>query len=90
MPNCSANAWRAGIDVNSNDHVGTGESCALNHVQPDTAQAKHRHVITRLHLCGIDDRTDTGGYAATDVTNLVKWRIFADFRDCDLGHYRKV
>src|SRR5438876_712281 len=50
------------------------------HTQPENDDAR-----TGLHLGGVDDRADAGGDAAADVADLVEGRIFADFRDRDLG-----
>ena len=38
------------IEVDADDHVGAGQPRALNHVEPDAAEAEHHDVGARLDL----------------------------------------
>jgi hypothetical protein len=79
-----------GIDVDADDHVGTGESQALDHVEPDAAEPEHDGLGAFLDLGGVDHRADAGGDAAADVADLVEGRVGADLRDRDFRQHRVV
>src|SRR6185503_8792890 len=66
------------IDVDADDHVGAGHARTLDHVQTDTTEAEYDDICSGFHLRGVDHRANTGGHAATDVADLVKWRVFAN------------
>src|ERR1035437_5207794 len=78
------------VEVDADDLVGAHHAGALDHVQPDAAEAEHDHVGAGRHLRGIDHGAHARRHAAADVTALVKWRIFADFCDCDFQQHREV
>ena len=90
MPKRSPQALRAGVDVDADDHVGAGEPQALDHVEPDAAEAEHDRLGARLDLRGVDHGADAGRDAAADVADLVERRVLADLRDRDLGQHREV
>src|SRR6185436_3103392 len=52
------------IDVDADDHVGTGDARPLNDIQPDPAQTEHDDVRSGFHFGGVDHRTDAGRHAA--------------------------
>ena len=78
------------IDVHTHDAVGARHARALDHVEADAAQAKHHDIRAGLDLRGIDHGTDAGRDAATDVADLLEWRILADLRQRDLRQYRVI
>ena len=78
------------VDVDADDHVGAGEPQALQHVEPDAAEAEHDRLGALLDLRGVDDGADAGGDAAADVADLVERRVLADFRDRDLRQHGVV
>ena len=78
------------VGVDADDHVGPGEAKALDHVQPDAAQPEHRALRAGRDLGGVDHRADACRDATADVTNLVEWRILANFRHRNLGQTVKL
>ena len=80
MPNFSASALRAGIEIDADDHVGADQAGALDHVEADAAEAEHDDIGARLDLGRVDHRADAGRHAAADVADLVERRVLADLR----------
>src|SRR5579864_7409479 len=78
------------VDVDADDHVGTGETRALHDIETDAAQAEDDDVGAGLHLRRVDDRADARGDAAADVADLVKGCVLADLREGDLRHHRVI
>ncbi len=78
------------VEVHADDHLGADQAQALDHVQPDPAQAEHHGARAGLDLRGVDHRADAGGDAAADVADLVERRVLADLRQCDLGQHGEV
>src|SRR5690606_14967294 len=78
------------VDVDADDHVGTGKLEALDHVEADSTEAEHGSRCADLDLGRVDDGTDAGRHAAADVADLVERRVRIDLRDRDLGQDREV
>src|SRR6185437_496522 len=78
------------VDVDADDLVGADHPRALDHVEPDAAEAEHHDVRTGRDLRGVDHRAYAGGDAAADVAALVERRVLADFRDRDLRQHGKI
>src|SRR5665213_2993184 len=78
------------VEVDADDLVGAHHPRALDHVEPDAAEAEHHHIGARGHLGGIDHRTDAGGHAAADVAALVERRVFANLRHRDLRQHGEI
>src|SRR5690606_20696669 len=69
------------VDVDADNHVGPGQSQALDDVEPDAAEPEDDGGRAYLDLGGVDDGADAGGHAAADVADLVERRV-----RIDLGH----
>ena len=82
----SAEGFALRVEIHPDDFVCACQPGALYHIEPDTAKPKDNHVGTGLDLGRIDDRTDTGGYAAADVADLIERCILTDLGKCDLRH----
>ena len=78
------------VDVDADDLVGADHPRALDHVEPDAAEAEHHHVGARRDLRGIDHRADAGRDAAADVAALVERRVLADLGDRDLRQHGEI
>src|SRR6185437_629954 len=78
------------VDVDADDLVGANHPRALDHVEPDAAEAEHHDIGARRHFRRIDHRADAGGDAAADVAALVERRVLANFCHCDLRQYGKI
>ena len=63
------------VDVDADDLVGAGHARALDHVEPDAAEAEHDDVGAGLDLRRVDDGADARGDAAADVADLVERRV---------------
>ena len=71
-------------------HLGTRQTSALHHVQPDAAQAEDDDLGARLDLRRVDDGADAGGDAAADVANLLERRVLTDLGQRDLRQHREI
>ena len=60
---------------------GTDQAQALNDIQANSAEAENNTIRSRFNFRGVDNSTNAGGDAATDVTDFVKWRIEPDFSE---------
>src|SRR5690606_23972813 len=69
-----------GIDVDAHNAVGAGHLRALDHVEPDPAEAEHHDIVAGGHLGRIDHRTDAGRHAAADITAGLERGVLADLR----------
>src|SRR5260370_24101899 len=78
------------IEIDADDHRGARHPRALHDVQADTAEAEDDDAIAGLYPCSIEDRANSSGDAASDVTNLFERRVGANFRECYFRHHRKV
>src|SRR6185312_13675054 len=78
------------VEVHADDLVGADHLQALDHVQPDAAEAEHHAVGAGLDLGGVDHRADPGGDAAADVAGLVEGGVGADLGQGDLRQHRVV
>src|SRR6185437_15530824 len=78
------------VQIDADDLVGAHHVRPLNDVESDAAQAEYDHIGARLDFRGVDDRTDTGGHSAADVTDLLERRILADLGEGDLRQHRVV
>ena len=78
------------VDIDPDDHLGAGEPQTLQHVEPDTTQAKDDRLGALLDLGGIDDRANAGGDAAADVADLIERRVVSDFCHRDLRQHGEV
>src|SRR5436190_7436452 len=58
------------IDVDTDDHVGAGQPQALDDVESNAAEPEYDTLGAGLDFRGVQDRTDAGGDAAADVTDL--------------------
>ncbi len=76
----------ARIEVDTDDHIGAYETRTLNDIETDASQPEYDDVGTRLHLSSVDDRTDAGGHAASDVADLVERRVLPNLGHGDFGH----
>src|SRR5690606_17801623 len=64
--------------------------CALDHVEADTAEAEHDHVVADLHFRRVHHGADASGYPAADVAARLEWRVLADLGHRDLGQHGEV
>src|SRR5690606_5744027 len=55
------------VDVNPYDLIGAHHARPLNHIQPDTTQAKHNHIGTGLDLGSVEHCAQPGRHAAADI-----------------------
>ncbi len=78
------------VEVDADDHVGTGKLQALDDVEADAAETEDDRGRPHLHLGGVDDGTDAGRYTAADVADLVEGRVGIDLGDGDLGQNRII
>ncbi|MCY1535801.1 hypothetical protein D9M68_712230 [compost metagenome] len=78
------------VEVDADDHVGTGETQALDDVEADATKTEDDCGRAHLHLGRVDDRTDAGGDAAADVADLVEGRVRVDLGNGDLRQHRVV
>src|SRR5262249_9092193 len=65
------------IHIDRDDHSGAGEARALDDVEADAPDSEHHHPFARLHPGGVEHRSDTGGDATSDVTNLLERRVLS-------------
>ena len=79
-----------GISVDADYHVGADEAQALDHIEPDAAEAEDNALGAGLDLGGVDDGADARGDAAADVADLIERRVLADFRHRDLGQHGEI
>ena len=77
----------AGVGVHGNDAARLGLLGTLNDSQANTTQTKHRHRVTFLHLGGVLDRAQAGGYAAAQQADLLWVGIGVDLGQRDFGHH---
>ena len=75
-----------GVQIDTDNNVGSGKSGALNDVKSDATEAKNDDVVTGLYLCGIEDSADAGCYTATDVANFFKRCVLANFGERNFRH----
>jgi len=78
------------IDVDADDHLGTGKLRALDDVEADAAEAEDDDILAGLDLGGVDDLTDAPRHAAADVAARVERRVGADLRHRDLREHGEV
>lgn len=78
------------VDVDADDHVGTGKTQALKHVEADTAKPEDDRRGADLHLGGVDDGADASGHTAADVANLVERSVGIDLGKGDLRQHGEV
>src|SRR5262249_16657378 len=78
------------IDIDADDHVGTGESEPLDDIEANAAEAEHGTFGAGLHSGGVEHGADAGRHAAANVANLVEGRVLTDLGHRDLGQHRKV
>jgi hypothetical protein len=78
------------IDVDADDPVGAGKSCALDHVEADPAEAEHDDVVADLDLGSVYHRPDARGHPAADVAAGLERRVLADLGHRDLGQHGEV
>src|SRR3954447_8691221 len=78
------------IDIDPDNPVRADQLRALNDVEADASEPEYDDVRAGLDLCRLDDRADTGGDAATDVTARLEWRVLANFRHRNLRQHREV
>src|SRR5437868_6563506 len=83
-------SWNGRIEIYPDNLRCTHHARALNHIQPNAAEAEHHHARARLDFRGVDHRADAGGNAAADVTRLIERRVFPDFRHRDFGQHRVI
>jgi len=83
MPKRSPQAFLSGL--RSTPMIMSAPTQPLDDVEPDPAETEDDDIGAGLYLGGIDHCADAGGDAAADIADLVKWRVFADLRDGDLG-----
>ncbi len=77
-----------GVGVDGDDAPRLGQLGALDHRQPDAAQAEYGHAVALLHLSGVLDGAKAGGHAAAQQAHLLGVGIGADLGQRDLGHHR--
>ena len=78
------------VDVNTNNFIRPGKACALHHIQADAAQTENHNIVAGFDLGGVNNRTDTGGNATTNVAHLVKRRVRANLRHRYFGQNRVI
>ncbi len=78
------------IEINTDDHVGTGHPSALDDIEPDAAKAENDDIGARLDAGRVDDGADAGRHAATDVTNLIERRVRSDFGKGYFRHHGEI
>ena len=78
------------VEVDTYNTCGTDHLGTLNHIEANTAQAKHSNGGARFYLHSEGHRTNTCGHATADIANLVKRRIFTHLRQRDLWKHRIV
>ena len=78
------------VEIDADDHVGTGEPQPLNHVEADAAETEDDRCRADLNLGGVDHRADPGGDAAADIADLVERRVRVDLGQRDLRQNRVV
>src|SRR3546814_340542 len=69
-----------GIGVDGDDPPGLRLHRALDHRQPQRAEAEHRDAVAGLHLRGVVDGTDAGSDAAAEQADLLRRRLLVDLR----------
>src|ERR1700683_182589 len=75
------------VEINANDLVGADHAGALDNIKTNGPETEHHYAGTRRYLCGIYYRADAGRDAPANVTDLVEWRVLADFSDSNFGQY---
>src|SRR5215472_16109743 len=80
----------AGVEIDADDHAGADHAAALDHIEPNPAEAKDDDIGAGLDLGSVDDGADPGRHAAADVADLVERRVLPNLRDRDFGQHRKV
>src|SRR5213078_3883806 len=83
-PEAAADRLARGVDVDADDLVGADQARALDHVEPDAAEAEHDDVRAGLDLGGPQHRADAGGHAAAEVADRRERRVLADLGERDL------
>src|SRR5258708_34691684 len=78
------------IEIDAHDHRRARHPRALHDVQADTAEAEDDDAIAGLYPCSVEDSTDSGGDAASDVTNFFERRVSANFREGYFRYHRIV
>ena len=86
-PNCRASSNFSLVSVDRDDAIGARHHRALDHREPDPAEAEDRHARTRLDLRRVQDGADARGDAAAEQADLLERRVLADLRQRDLGHH---
>jgi len=78
------------IEIDTDDHVGTGQLRALNDIEADAAETEDHDIGAGLHARREDDGTDACGNAAADVANFIKRCVLPHLRQRDFRQYRVI
>ncbi len=77
-----------GIDVDSDNSARFRNPRALDDAQANAAEPEYGNGRSRLHLGGIQYRTDAGSDSAAEQTDFLERRLLADLGDGDLRQHR--
>ena len=87
-PSSRASLSLSGVQVDGDDAFRAGDDPAQQRVHADAAQADHRHLPARRHLCGVQHGADAGDHGAAEDRRVLQRHVVRDLDQRILRHHR--